>query len=101
MRGESLLFFVWLGKTPLFLTFPPQLAEIQRQFKLEQYGVGLTIWKDVQKGKHFFYHLRVNDPGFFLLPSTKYSLLPDQHSTTPDGSLQLVALMNSSKRAKT
>ena len=78
-----------------------QLAEIQRHFKLERYGVAMTIWNDVQKGKHFFYHMRINDPGFFLLPATKYSLMPDQHSTTPDGSLQLVTLMKSSKRAVT
>ncbi len=66
-----------------------------------QYGVAMTTWTGVQKGKHFFYHMRVTDPGFFLLPATKYSLLSDQHSTSPDGSLQLVALMKSSQRAVT
>ena len=66
------------------------MAEIQRHFKIAHNGVPIAVWKDVQALKAHFQRVRAIDREFLLLPSTRYSLNPEFHSTSYGDTLQLV-----------
>lgn len=78
-----------------------QMAENQRHFKIAEYGVPVTVWNDVQEFMAHFNRMRVSDREFLMLPSTRYSLMPDSHSTSYEDTLHLIAAMRSSKLVAT
>ena len=78
-----------------------QMGEIQRHFKITDYGMPVAVWNDVQEFMTHFNRMRVSDTEFFILPSTRFSLMPDSHSTSYDDTLRLIATMRSSKLVAT
>lgn len=90
-----------LSFSSFILTHFQQISEIHRHYKFDQFGVALSFWNEVQEHKVFFHRLRAVDRSFLLLPPTRFSLHPEQHSTSYHTLWQLFTDMKAAKRVAT
>lgn len=68
---------------------------MQRHYAIQDYGVPVAIWKEIQSCKNYFFHLRASEQAFLFLPSTRFSLVPQSHSTSYHDTHALVTAMTS------
>jgi hypothetical protein len=74
------------------------MADLQRQYKIFEYGVAVQVWRDVQTFRSHFHYMRASDQEFLLLPGTRFCLMPESHSTNHEDMLKLTDFLKSSKR---
>ena len=50
-----------------------QVARIKRERKIEQEGVALDVFRTMQANAFYFHSMLIGDPGYRMLPATRFT----------------------------
>jgi hypothetical protein len=50
-----------------------QVARIKRERKIEQEGVALDVFRTMQENAFYFHSMLIGDPGYRMLPATRFT----------------------------